>query len=274
VIGNFIGTNFVIPPIPPYPGTPAKAVPNTLHGVVLANAAFNIIGETGDVGRNIISGNGQYGILLDEVADDNLVRNNYIGTDDKGMAKIANGNSGVYIKRGFRNTIGGTLDAQRNVISGNNGYGVEIAAASDNNTVQKNYIGTQKDGKAPLGNTRGGIKNDGTNTKEIDNISAWNAEPGMHDFGTIATLIVGNFIGIAIDGTPAPNAGDGVLVENSTNVDITDGNIIASNAGHGVHIIGGSGHDIWLNGSASTPRGTRAATAAMASTSRTRPASP
>ncbi len=248
VVGNLIGTNLVIPPNPPDPGKPAKALPNLLQGVVLAdNSRFNIIGQPGDAGRNIVSGNGQYGIMLDDDADDNVVRNNYIGTDDKGTAKIPNGNSGVYIKKGFRNTIGGGQDADRNLISGNQGHGIEIAAASDNNRVQKSYIGVQKDGKTKLPNDKEPIKDEGTNTSYVSNTVTGDGLAAIWLLSTLGTLMIGNYVGIAEDGTATGNAGDGILVENSTDVSITSANVISSNTAHGIHVIGGSGHTILSN---------------------------
>jgi hypothetical protein len=69
----------------------------------------------------------------------------------------------VAIVNSWDNTVGGTSPAARNVISGN-GSGVQIVSfefncdgAAARNKVQGNFIGTDKDGTADLGNTASGV---------------------------------------------------------------------------------------------------------------------
>ena len=91
---------------------------------------------------NLISGNFGTGVSFpDSVDTGNTVAGNYIGTDVTGTLAIPNGGGGVYVA-GPTNTIGGTTAAARNVISGNNGFGVQISGTSaTGNTVDGNYIG-------------------------------------------------------------------------------------------------------------------------------------
>jgi hypothetical protein len=61
----------------------------------------------------------------------------------------------VLLLSGVSNTIGGSAPGARNVISGNGGSGVQVAASG--HRVQGNYVGTDKDGTGPLGNGQNGV---------------------------------------------------------------------------------------------------------------------
>ena len=66
---------------------------------------------------------------------------------------IYNAGSGVFIQNGANNTIGGTAAGARNLLSANGGAGVTLDSASaSGNLVQGNYIGTDVNGTASLGN--------------------------------------------------------------------------------------------------------------------------
>jgi CSLREA domain-containing protein len=54
----------------------------------------------------------------------NLVEGNFIGTDAAGTVDLGNLGSGIRVDRAPDNTIGGTLPAARNVISGNESFGL------------------------------------------------------------------------------------------------------------------------------------------------------
>jgi len=127
VQGNYIGTN---------------AAGNTKldnnQGVVLSNAPNNTIGGTTAAARNIISGNGTWGVLIsDAEATGNKVQGNFIGTDVTGTVtdpdgtpnsgdELGNGLNGVVIRTGAsNNTIGGTKATAGNIISGNGNSGAD-----------------------------------------------------------------------------------------------------------------------------------------------------
>ena len=113
--GNFIGTNAA--------GT--GPVGNSLSGLVVYNAASNTIGGTAVGARNIISGNSENGVFLGAAgAASNLVQGNYIGTDVNGTNDLGNTLQGVFVNSASGNTIGGTVAAAGNVISGNNQNGI------------------------------------------------------------------------------------------------------------------------------------------------------
>jgi hypothetical protein len=92
------------------------------------------------------------------------IEGNFLGTDPSGTLSRANEDGGVFLFAASNNTIGGTSRASRNLISGNNLYGVFIEGVgfsglggSDNNTVKGNLIGTKKDGIGALPNGFTGV---------------------------------------------------------------------------------------------------------------------
>ena len=82
-------------------------------------------------------------------------------------------------------TIGGATAGERNVISGNDEDGVILFDAAANNKVAGNYIGTDKNGTAPLGNTGDGvhINNAPNNTVGGTTSMARNVISGNHGSG-------------------------------------------------------------------------------------------
>lgn len=87
VLGNYIGTNAA--------GT--AAIPNGF-GIVINNSTGNVIGAVGS-GRNIISGNTEDGISLNNVAPpgNNQIVGNYIGLQPDGTTPLPNGGDGIFM---------------------------------------------------------------------------------------------------------------------------------------------------------------------------------
>ena len=108
ILGNYIGLK----------NDGATALPNSGNGVLLDNAASNTIGGTANGAQNVISGNGQDGVLVQGAfAQSNTVAGNLIGTTADGNSALGNGPqtgatsgpsaSGVVITTGAsQNTIG------------------------------------------------------------------------------------------------------------------------------------------------------------------------
>jgi hypothetical protein len=132
--GNLIGTNAA--------GT--AAIPNAGNGVTLS-ASGTTVGGTVAKAQNVISGNAQDGIEIED--SNNLVENNLIGTDSTGVSAVANGSDGVAVT-GFQaanNTIGGTAKGAGNVIAFNGNTGVEVLdpfsfGLNVNNAILSNQI--------------------------------------------------------------------------------------------------------------------------------------
>jgi uncharacterized protein (TIGR03437 family) len=186
----------------------------------------------------------------------NVVEGNYIGTNVGGTVALGNRSYGVWVIESSDNTIGGTLAAARNLISGNNDIAVLVdkrAAAAAGNRVLGNYIGTDVTSNAALGNTDGVAVAGGSNTTVggtaagARNIIAANRLSGISIyFDAAGTVVQGNFIGTNASGTAVlGNAAHGILISQAVN-SLVGGtsaggrNIISGNGLHGVEIAGGS----------------------------------
>ena len=151
VSGNYIGTDV----------TGTADVGNSEFGVfICCGAQSNIIGGTTAGEGNIISGNGGNGLWIGgSGTDKNVVSGNYIGVDVTGSDGLGNSSSGIEIQDGAKyNNIGGATPGERNVISGNDGFGIVITGSgTTNNMVKGNYIGTDVSGMRDLGNDSFGV---------------------------------------------------------------------------------------------------------------------
>jgi hypothetical protein len=230
---------------------------NTLNGIyIYGGAQANTVGGDTPNERNVISGNDQSGVrIYGSNTISNTVCGNYIGTAANGTDDLGNGDSGVIITAGAHNNkIGGDTQGERNVISGNDGSGIDIFNTDTmSNTVCGNYIGTDKDGAADLGNTFFGIHIDwgaqnnviGGDTEGERNVISGNDLQGIRIYGsnTSGNTISGNYIGIAADGTSdCGNGGDGVNIGGGAQNNTVGGdaqgerNVISGNDWSGVNI--------------------------------------
>jgi titin len=240
VLGNLIGTDVF----------GAKPLPNNLNGIGI-QANNNTIGGTSAAAGNLLSGNNAYGLALSASASGNVVEANTAGTDYTGSFAVPNLTSGISLSGGANhNTIGGTLSAERNLISGNHNYGLVLnGAATNSNLVQGNYLGTDVSGAKGLGNTYAGVGLlDGASFNTVGGVAAGTrndiAANGVYGVvlsgtGTTANAIQGNFIGIDRSGTqPLGNGDSGVGIAGGANNNriggIGAGNVIAANVNFGV----------------------------------------
>jgi len=170
----------------------------------------NTIGGTTAAARNIISANDTAGVLVQN-GSNNVIQGNYIGTDLTGTVDLGNTYEGVWTYTADQNTVGGTADGARNVISGNNTRGVFIQGGSSN-VVQGNYIGTDVNGTADLGNSFNGVcitdsghnNTVGGTTAAARNIISGNDTSGVFITGSAySNLVQGNYIGTEVSGTTA-----------------------------------------------------------------------
>lgn len=244
--GNYIGTDI----------TGTIDLGNGVNGISISQGSDNNkIGGTAPGMRNIISGNGEFGIIIvDSGSTGNVIKGNFIGTDVSGTVDLGNSSVGVIIGLGAsENVVGGTEIGSRNLISGNDSAGVHIAeTGSTGNIVQGNYIGTDVTGTLALGNFYEGVfigtgaSNNliGGHKAGAGNLISGNNGNGVTigDIGTTGNLVQGNYIGTDATGTLSlGNTADGVVILFAT--DNTVGgttpkarNIISGNAGNGVSI--------------------------------------
>jgi len=226
---------------------------------------FNTVGGTGAGYRNVISGNSgenSDGVWIgDSGTANNVIQGNYIGTDVNGTGALGNTEHGVRIIRAESNTVGGTTAGERNIISGNNGYGVVITnEGADNNTVSGNYIGIDVNGTSTLSNGQYGVEirygaqsnTIGGTTEGERNIISGNVEGGVLilSSGSDNNIVSGNYIGTDVNGTTAlPNSWSGVEISGGARSNTIGGttegerNIISGNGADGVVIVD-SAHNV------------------------------
>src|SRR5262249_34113017 len=82
----------------------------------------------------------------------------FIGTDHTGTVALPNTEQGIRSDTGPGNRFGGTDVADRNIISGNLGNGLELS--EDNDVVEGSFIGVDATGTKALGNGVNGVRID------------------------------------------------------------------------------------------------------------------
>ncbi|MEX1193541.1 MAG: right-handed parallel beta-helix repeat-containing protein [Dehalococcoidia bacterium] len=189
---------------------------NTLDGIFVSGSS-NTIGGTEPGSRNVISGNNRHGIELNLTGTfPNNIEGNFIGTDVTGTIDRGNSSDGVRVDASNGNTIGGPNSSFRNVISGNASDGIELINNSDDNTIQSNYIGTNADGTAAIGNNTNGIRLDGSNNSiRANSISGSLAGDGVDiQAASSGNILRANLIGLGANSTiPIGNAFNGIQIQ-------------------------------------------------------------
>jgi parallel beta-helix repeat protein len=245
VEGNFFGTNET--------GT--------------AGLGGSLIGVHVESSNNIVKDNlasfGFVGIQLDR--NENTVQGNSVGTDVSGTQDIGN-LTGISVRGGDRNLIGGSAEGEGgNLVSGNL-FGVLVTVdngdPAEDNDVQGNLIGTTSAGTAPLANTLSGVSINGSNDNTIGgeadgtgNVISGNGDDGVSMVaGADDNQVQGNWIGTDESGLlDLGNGESGVdIVDGSQNrVGATSGqnlaNVIAHNDADGVTVAAGVGNAIVRN---------------------------
>ena len=247
VIGNQVARNFIGTDVN---GTAALA--NAQSGILVDNgAANNVIGSAID--GNIISGNGLHGVHLNgSGVTGNTVLGNYIGTDVNGTADMGNTQHGILIQDASNTivggttgvTVGGVCTGACNLISGNGADGLQLSGSLVVDTIHGNYIGTDVNGTAGLGNSgRGvtfvGVSNSrlGSDTPAARNVISSNGQQGVVlTSGATNNELLGNYVGADVTGLAnLGNNDNGVLIQNGAannfigRATVGSGNLIAYN---------------------------------------------
>ena len=251
--GNYIGTDL----------TGTVDLGNGTNGVAISQgSSSNLIGGTAAGDGNLISGNGEFGIIIvDTESNDNLIQGNFIGTDVTGSTDLGNTTVGVVIGAGASdNVVGGTEAGARNLISGNDSAGVHIdTIGTTGNVVQGNYIGTDITGTVALGNVFEGVFVGGGSSNNViggtvpgaGNLISGNNGYGVTiaEMGTSGNIVQGNYIGTDVTGTlPLANTDNGVIVATGALDNLIGGaangagNVIAFNSVNGVVLTSDAGN--------------------------------
>jgi parallel beta-helix repeat protein len=260
-----------------------SAKPN--HAGVLITSSSNVIigadssGGTTKLG-NLISGNNDWGVILDANSNNNRLSGNRIGTNASGQAPLPNAYGVGLWGKASHNIIGTNGDgvedqSEGNLISGNFGQGVNIdLPGTDYNVIAGNFIGTNAnaDSALPNGNwtniyiganitgTRIGTDGNGIADTAERNIISGSAGHGMVICGT-SSKVAGNYIGLDRTGTrPIPNAYNGISLDldakynvigidgNASPGESNERNIISGNTDWGVFIYGTKAHENRISG--------------------------
>ncbi len=243
VEGDFIGIN------------PASSLTlgNTRAGVEIEfGASDNTIGGTTALAGNVISRNGNAGVVIDDSfgkgTTGNIVEGDIIGTDSAGDPALGNDGGGVAIIRASGNTIGGAANGAGNVIAGNSSSD-GLSDSGSNNIIQGNYIGTNAAGSAGIGNlvgvgisgnnnTIGGLANGAGNVIAL-NISDGVDIQGFGGNNASGNLFEGNYVGTNAAGAKLDNGGDCVYLSAASGITfggVWGGNLISANNHDGVGI--------------------------------------
>lgn len=200
---------------------------NTGMGIIISNAAGNIIGGTNSAQRNVIAGNtNQQVAIWGPASSYNLVVGNFIGLSSTGTVIVgsANTQNGLHISNAPVNTVGGTNAAARNIISGMNAAGILLEGVTTlSNLIQGNYVGTDVSGTLDLGSAGAGILINSSASLNLiggplpgsGNLISGNNGGGIHINSATSTnnVMWGNIIGAAADGVSAlANTGNGVVI--------------------------------------------------------------
>jgi uncharacterized repeat protein (TIGR01451 family) len=200
--------------------------------------------------NNAVSGNANEGIALQN-SGRAIIKGNRIGVDYRNEV-VPNGTVGIAIRSSSNHVIGGIWPEDRNVISGNLSWGIEInGLTASENLITGNYIGTDSSGIESAPNGGGGvIITQGTFNNTIQsNVISGNTGHGIlvtPRFGQVPhdNQIVRNYIGTVAGGMSGlGNTLSGVAIMNARNTmvgsnAIADGNVISGNLLDGVLITG------------------------------------
>jgi uncharacterized delta-60 repeat protein len=240
------------------PITPTPRIEINGAGTTDANGLLLISGSDGSTVKGLVINNfDRDGILIDE-SHNHIIAGNYIGTDASGVADEGNGKWGIEIYESSGNTIGGILEIDRNVISGNEDSGIMLyGAGTTGNNIQGNYIGTNAAGTAGIANTGDGIavygaasnNTIGGSTAEERNVISGNSDDGIEILnGAFSNTVSGNYIGTDYTGDSAlGNGRHGVVIYNGANANTIGGttvgerNVISANNAIGILIYGNNG---------------------------------
>ncbi len=220
---------------------------NGLNGVQMEGGSNNnTIGGSVLCDGNLISGNNGAGISINN-STGNIVSGNVVGLSLTGTTALPNSSIGILCINGANSTsIGGSLAAEANIVSGNGsgltGNGINLDASSDC-IIRGNFIGVDATGNTGIGNAENGIALNGCQNTLIGGSGANDGNTiADHNFHAIVLnggsnncVIQGNNCGTNVAGNAAiGNDDSGIIIINST------GTIIGGTAANEGNVLSGS----------------------------------
>ncbi|MCS6817006.1 MAG: FG-GAP-like repeat-containing protein [Blastocatellia bacterium] len=245
-----------------FAGTPIIVLDGSQAGAV---DGLTIASSLNVVRGVVVSGFGSHGIRIvggEAPVTGNVIAGCYIGTDASGQRARGNGLAGIHISGdSVSNTlIGGTAAADRNVISGNGGDGIEVRGLARNTQIVGNYIGVAADGRTPLPNGGAGLLLTGADNVTIGgtasgagNVISGNSRHGLQVRNSTGVRAQGNLIGVDARGAAVvKNGDDGIFLADVFNAQIggvsaSARNVISGNEGNGVTLVRSTGSKIQGN---------------------------
>ncbi|MBX9628797.1 MAG: hypothetical protein K2X82_33695 [Gemmataceae bacterium] len=227
---------------PGYAGTPLVRLDGSAAG---AKADGLVLLGGGNVVRGLsvqrFKGNG---IVVG--SDGNTVAGSWVGLDATGYRKAGNGGAGVLVT-GAGNTVGGTRPADKMVVGGNTGAGIDISGErADRNRVAGSFVGTDATGFASVPNGSGLVIRGGADDNRVGgtdraarNVLTGNTADQLRisGSGTTGNVVEGNHIGIDATGEAASQqGGDAVRVEAGATRNRVGGDVLGAG-----NLIGGMG---------------------------------
>ncbi len=208
ITGNRIGTT----------ADGSTALGNSHDGIDIQGASDNFIGSPGPSFGNVVSGNLGAGISVSQTASGTQIEGNTIGLAEDGRTPLGNGGDGIELDDAPESVIGGLGASGGNLISSNQGDGINTSRGSDGTWVAGNWIGTDATGNLALGNLGNGIT-----------------------LGSSSNTIGGTIGGAAnvIEYNGTGRVGAGVELSGEVDQDLILSNSIYANAGLGINL--GSG---------------------------------
>ncbi len=202
---------------------------------------------------NVASGNYTGIEITGATSTGHVIQGNRIGTDITGTIPLGNVGYGINISGSPGVLIGGTTEAQRNIISANGRSGIHVGGETAEGTViQGNYIGNDVTGTQDLGNGYGVrivgaprtlVGGSGTGAGNL--ISGNNIAVAIGGAAATGNRVQNNIIGADMTGLAAlGNAGGVVLTAGAHHnfigtdgdgiADDREGNLISGNSAYGV----------------------------------------
>jgi hypothetical protein len=152
--------------------------------------------------KGLVINRATYSVYVMDDASNTKIEGNFIGTAPSGTKAPSGSGTGVALADyagPANNTVGGWTPAARNLISGNLSYGV-LLHHSNYNAVWGNLIGTQRDGKSPLGNGNSGVYVDSGSNNVVGgpsgnaNTIAFNNHDGVKILNGVGNNILSNSV--------------------------------------------------------------------------------
>ncbi len=264
--GNFIGPYLAYPvdqgtgdPLPAPATVTLAGEGNSQEGILLDSANATVGGFNPDE-NNVISGNGEQGILMMPGSSGNQILGNQIGVigpSTNGLYfQLGNGADGVWIQSSgtasdpsgivysSSNVVGGAVAGAGNVISVNGGYGVHLSGVgATRNLVEANFIGIAPGGGYVFGtgnpgNSADGVRLDDAPDNQIGgpvasdgNVISSNQGAGVYVTGADAAgnSIENNIIGLTAGGESVLGNDSAGVADYSPGTMIGPGNVISDN---------------------------------------------